>query len=401
MSEKKISVAQIRAQFPMYADLSDDQLIIGIRQKYYPDIPMREFTKRIEYTPIDPTEGMSGIQKFAAGYGKAGVDLVRGAGQLVGAVSREDVAESRKRDQALMGTGAGAVGNITGNVVNLLPTIAAGGGIPTAAAVGAATGLLQPSTSTSETLQNVAFGGIAAPAAILAGRTVAAGYQGAKALVEPFTAKGQQAIASRVLQASATDPAAAAANLRNAKPLVPGSVPTVGQAAKDPGLAQLERTFLNNPEMAPPLQQRYAAQRAARAGVLNDVAGTDDYYNAIKAGRQIFANEDYGNAIAQGVDKGMAKAMQPQLQSLMERPSIQAAQKDAVRLAKESGIALDDMSSLQGLDWLKKALDNQISKAKAPNSSIGDADLRALVQTKDDLMRTLERTTTSRPCLAK
>jgi hypothetical protein len=391
MSGKKISIAQIRAQFPQYDALSDDDLLIGIRRKFYPNMPMGEFVKHVEYKAADPTEGMSGLDKFAAGYGKAGADLVRGAGQLVGAVSREDVAEARKRDAALMNTGAGATGNILGNLAALAPTVAAGGGIPTAAAVGAATGLLQPSTSTSETVGNVAIGGVAAPAAILLGRTLAAGYQGAKALVEPFTAAGQQRIASRVLQASATDPAAAAANLRNAKPLIPDSIPTVGQAAKDPGLAQLERTFLNNPEMAGPLQQRYAAQRAARSGVLNTVAGTDDYYNAIKDGRRIFANEDYANAITQGVDQDMAKAIQPQIQSLLERPSIQAAQRDAIRLAKENGVNLTDTSSLQGLDWVKKALDNAISKAGKPGSALGDEELRALVQTKDDLMRTLEQ----------
>jgi hypothetical protein len=92
-----------------------------------------------------------------------------------------------------------------------------------------------------------------------------------------------------------------------------------------------------------------------------------------------------------GVDPKMAKAMGPQIQSLMERPSIQAAQKDAVRLAKESGVELSDTTSLQGLDWVKKALDNKISTATQPGSAIGKEDLRALMQTKSDLMKTLEQ----------
>jgi hypothetical protein len=343
---------------------------------------------------VDPTEGMSGLDKFRAGMGKAFYDVARGAGQVVGLVDREDVAESRKRDAALMRSGAGLAGNIAGNVGALLPTafIPGAATIPGAAAIGAASGFLQPSTSTGETLMNTGIGGIAAPAAILAGRGISAAYQGAKGLVEPMTRQGQERIAARVLQASATNPERAAANARNARPLVSGSQPTLAQVADDPGLAQLERTILNNPEAAPALQQRFAAQRAARMGAVADVAGTDDYYNAIKEGRRIFANEDYAKAIQQGIDPDMAKAVGPQLQSLLERPSIQSAQRDAIRLAKENGINLAESpaGSLEGLDWVKKALDNQISKAAVPGSSIGKEELRALLQTKDDLMKTME-----------
>lgn len=342
---------------------------------------------------LDPTEGMSGLDKFRAGMGKAFTDVGRGVGQMVGLVSRDDVAESRKRDAALMNSGAGMGGNIAGNVAALLPTafIPGAATIPGAAMIGAASGLAQPSTSTGETLSNVAIGGAAAPAAIMAGRGLAAGYQGVKALAEPFTKAGQERIAASVLRSSATDPARAAANAMQARPLVPGSQPTLAQVADDPGLAQLERTLLNNPEGAPALQQRFASQRAARLNTVRDVAGTDDYYQAIKDGRRIFANEDYGNAINQGIDPKMAKALAPQIQSLMERPSIQAAQKDAIRLAKENGVALTDTNSLQGLDWVKKALDNKISMASQPGSSLGKEDLRALMQTKSDLMATLEQ----------
>jgi hypothetical protein len=354
---------------------------------------------RMRSTPapmnVDPTEGMSGFDKFAAGAGKAFYDVARGAGQLVGAVSRDDVAESRKRDAALMNTGAGMGGNIAGNVAAMLPTafIPGAATIPGAAAIGAASGFLQPSTSTEETLKNTAIGGAVAPAAIMAGRGLAAGYQGAKGLIEPMTKGGQERIAASVLRNSATDPMRAAANARNATPLVPGSQPTLAQIADDPGLAQLERTLLNNPEAAPAFQQRFAQQRAARLNAVRDIAGTDDYYNAIKEGRRVFANEDYGQALKQGIDPKMAKAMGPQLQSLLERPSIQAAQKDAIRLAKESGVSLSESpaGSLEGLDWVKKALDNRISTATQPGSAIGKEELRALLQTKDDLMKTLEQ----------
>jgi hypothetical protein len=392
-----MKVSEIRAKFPMYDDLSDDQLIIGVHKKFYSDIPLGKFTQKIEYdtSRIDPTEGMGTVEKLVAGYGKAGADIVRGIGQYTPFVSREDVAESRKLDAPLMRTGAGMTGNIAGNIAALAPTafIPGAATLPGAAMIGAASGAIQPSTSTGETLANIGIGGVAAPGAIMLGRGAAATYQGGKALMEPLTRSGQQRMAAQVLQSSATNPAQAMAKAQGARQLVPGSAPTLAQVADDPGLAQLERTILNNPEYAPALQQRFAQQRAARMDAVRNVGGTDDYYDAIKQGRRIFANEDYGKALKAGVDPKMAKAMEPQIQSLMERPSIQQAQRDAIRLAKENGVNLAESpaGSLEGLDWVKKALDNRISLAGQPGSSIGKEELRALTQTKSDLMNTLEQ----------
>jgi hypothetical protein len=343
----------------------------------------------------DPTDGMSGGERVLAGAGKAFADLGRGAGQYLGLVNRSDVAESRKRDAALMNTGGGLAGNIAGNLAALLPTAMIPGAntYTGAAAIGAMTGALQPSVSTGETLQNTALGGVAAPATLGAVRGTQALYQGAKGLVEPLTRSGQERIAADVLRRSATDPAKAAQLAAQGRELVPGSQPTLAQVAQDPGLAQLERTILNNPEYAPALQQRLGAQKVARLSAIKDIAGRGDHYDEIEAGRKLFANQDYAEAMKAGVDPKMAKAMAPQLQNLLERPSIQAAQKDAIRLAKESGVSLSESptGSLEGLDWVKKALDNRISTAAQPGSSIGKEELHALVQTKSDLMQTLEQ----------
>lgn len=393
-----MKVSEIRAKFPMYSDLSDDQLIIGIHRKFYSDIPIGKFTQKIEYDTdpaADPTRDMTGVERSVSGMGKALADIGRGVGQTVGLVDRKDVAESRKRDAPLMRTSEGFWGNIAGNVGALTGTALIPGAstLQGATMIGAGTGFLQPSTSTGETLLNTGIGGLAAPVANALVRGGVAAYQGGKALIEPLTRSGQERIAAQVLQASATNPAAAAAAAQGARPLVPGSKPTLAQAAGDPGLAQLERTILNNPEYAPALQQRFAQQRAARMDAVQNVAGRGSYYDDIVDGRRVFANEDYAKAIKEGVDPKMAKAMGPQIQSLMERPSIQQAQKDAIRLAKENGVSLAESptGSLEGLDWVKKALDNRISTASMPGSSIGKEELRALVQTKNDLMATLEQ----------
>ncbi len=341
---------------------------------------------------FDPTVGMSGTDRFLAGVGKAMTDVGRGVGQMVGLVDREDVAESRALDAALMNTGAGLAGNIVGNVASLAPAMFIPGAntIAGSAAIGAVAGLLQPSESTGETVRNVALGGSIAPAAIVAGRGIQAAGAGLGAIRDTFTRAGQDRIARDVLRASVTNADDAVRNLQGARPLVPGSQPTAAQVARDPGLAQLERTMLNNPEMAAPLQQRFMAQQAARNQAIRNVAGTDDYFNAIKEGRAVFAAEDYAKALKQGIDPEMAKALAPQLQSLMARPSIKEAQSVARRLAAESDQAIDNFGSIEGMDWLKKALDNQISRASQPGSAIGKQELRALMQTKDDLLSVMD-----------
>mgnify|MGYP000962641585 FL=1 len=157
-----MKLSEIRAKFPQYDDLPDEQLVIGLRKKYYADIPMAEFSKAIEYDNApDPTEGMSAFDRGAAGAGKAIVDTVRGAGQWLGLTDRADVAEARKRDAALMNTTAGKNRNFAGNAALMAPAAFVPGAatIPGAAMVGAGFGLMQPSVSTGETLTNAALGG--------------------------------------------------------------------------------------------------------------------------------------------------------------------------------------------------------------------------------------------------
>ena len=397
MSER-ISIDDLRAKFPMYGDLSDYQLVEAVRQKHYADIPARDFVKKFDWAAVErarynPTEGMSGTDRFLAGAGKAFTDIGRGIGQWTGLVSRDDVAESRKLDSALMDTTGGKVGNIVGNVAATLPLAFAPGAntLAGAAAYGALTGAIAPSTSTQETLTNIGVGGAVAPAAIVAGRGVGAAYQGAKGLVEPLTKAGQERVAASTLRAFAQDPTKAAANLSAARPLVPGSMPTLAQGSMDPGLAQLERTLVNNPETGPQLAARFAEQRAARLGAIKNIAGTDEYYNAIKDGVRTFAKQDYDAAISAGFDPKALAANKDKLAKLLERPSIKSAQAVARDLAAENGEELADIGSVKGLDYLVKALDNKISAAKNVGSSVGKEELRALVGTKNELMGVIEQ----------
>ena len=340
----------------------------------------------------DPTEGMSGFDKFAAGAGKAIVDTGRGLGQMIGLVDRKDVEDSRKLDAALMKDSSAKWGNFAGNVATTLPIAFVPGAntVKGASLIGSMAGLAQPSTSTEETIKNTGLGALAGGGGVLAGRGLAAAYQAGTGLLRPLTQKGQKQIAAEVLQASATDANKAAFNASRAKPLVAGSNPTIGQVADDAGLAQLERTLYNNPEAQGPLVKAYQSQQDARRKAIADIAGTPGYIDDLKAGRSAFAREDYNAARAAGIDGDMASAMQPHIDSLMRRPTMKKLAEDAKVMAADRDIALTDIGSVDGMHWMKKALDRKITAATNPASPTHES-LDSLMQMKGDLMSTLEQ----------
>ena len=129
----------------------------------------------------DPTADMSTTDKALAGVGKAFYDTGRGIGQMLGMVSREDVAKAREQDKALMNTTAGKVGNFAGEVVNTLPLLVIPGAntIKGATLASAAYGLTRPSESTQETITNTLMSG-AGGAAGQYGANKLASYLGGK-----------------------------------------------------------------------------------------------------------------------------------------------------------------------------------------------------------------------------
>lgn len=91
------NIADIRKQFPQYADISDEQLAQGFHTKYYSDIPYETFKTQIGLvqTPVSTTEQMVGlgspVARFAKGaianpllaINQAGGAVIGGAGQLL------------------------------------------------------------------------------------------------------------------------------------------------------------------------------------------------------------------------------------------------------------------------------------------------------------------------------
>ena len=392
----KVKLSEIRKQYPMYSDVSDEQLLMGLHKRFYSDLSTQQFANAIDFdTGPKATSGMSGGEKFLAGAGKAFADLGRGAGQLVGLVSRDDVAQSRKEDAALMDTGAGMAGNIVGNVAALAPTIAIPGAasIPGAMAIGAGSGLLAPSESTGETLRNVGLGAGISAGANVAGRALGAAYQGAKALAAPLSGRGREMIAARTLQRFSDDPIAAARALDNPEVLVPGSMPTVGELTQDAGLAQLQRSVANmDPQAVARFSQRAQEQAGARSGVLRNLAGTPEQRAAAEAARETNAAARYGAAYDAGIDPAaLTPEVTGRITDLMQRPSVQSALARARQLASEEGIQISDdaAGSVRGLHFVKKALDDEIASAGKPGG-LGPAQQRAVMATRDKLLGVID-----------
>lgn len=169
------SISEIRSQLPMYADIPDGELVRGLHNKFYSDIPYADFLKKIDFSkPVDPSQSMSGTQKFLSGTGKSFVDVGRGAGQIVGAVPQAAVDEAKKLDKPLMQTGAGIAGNIAGNAALFAPTAMIPGAntYTGAALLGAGAGALQPVATGDSRALNTGFGAGAGVAGQAIGNTL-------------------------------------------------------------------------------------------------------------------------------------------------------------------------------------------------------------------------------------
>jgi hypothetical protein len=386
----------------------------------------------------DPTIGMSGADKFLAGAGKAIVDTGRGLGQLVGAVSRDDVAESRERDSALMHTGAGMTGNIAGNVgmalapggllkgaaavakavpalASAAPMLSAAGGaamapssIPGALAVGAVQGAIQPSTSTHETLQNTGIGAAASAAMPVVMRA----GQVAKSFVDPLYEGGQRKIMGNALRSVAGNQADdAAAAMKSAAPLVPGSRPTAAEAAQNPGIAALQRAAIAaDPVATNELTLRQVAQSEARNAALEAVAPSKTAAVAARdaAARPLYATADQAVIPADAELKALLARMpgghhNGVVQDAMELARISG---EPLKIGKDipaSVAATVDASgapilqdipgeaaqySGKALHYIKLALDNSLSKTG--DSAYGDATKRAITGLKNDYLGYLD-----------
>lgn len=291
---------------------------------------------------------------------------------------------------------AGLAGSVLtgGAAVKGIPLATSWGGkILQGGAVGAAAGATTPTSTPGidqtmmQAAGGAAFGGGVPAVAPLVQK---AGQTGYRMFVEPLT--NAEAIKGRAYMAATGDKAPQIiSELRNARQLVPGSQPTAGEAAVNAGRPEFSALQASAAKVLPTdYLARTKARVAAQQAQVGNVAGTEAQRAAADAARAAGWKQDFQSAMTEGIDQNMAKAIQPQIESLMSRPSMQRAQVTAKRLARERDVDLTDFGSLEGLDWLRKGLDNQISAAAKATSSKGKEDLAALLQTKADLLATIK-----------
>ncbi len=186
-------------------EMSDAQIVAAIKKS------------TLETSGKMALEGMSGMDKFMAGAGKGVTDVGRGLKQFVGLGDQAEIDDSRARDSALAGTGAGMAGEIAGNMAStFLPAGAYAGvaglaarALPATAASLAASGLIGGATAAATT--PVPTGGSRLKEAA---RGVAGGVAG------DLLARGAARLAQPILQSPETKAL-----------LAQGIVPTPGQAS--------------------------------------------------------------------------------------------------------------------------------------------------------------------------
>lgn len=357
----------------------------------------------------DPAEGMSTWQKLAAGVGKAVVDTGRGLGQLVGLTSQQEIDDAKKRDAALMDTGAGMTGNVLGNIgmalapggaairggkalsalsgapklVGRAGEIASTAGqrflmpqtVPGAIGVGATQGFVQPVASDESRALNTAVGGIGGGAApLVAGASKVVGN-----LAAPFTQAGRDRIVGRTLERFAGDPAA----LRTAAPTqyVKGSVPTLPEYTGDAGMATLYQSLRNNVDAKVPMVAREGANRAARVDAVREIAGDTGKREFFDGARKVAAEDLYGKAFAE--QPTLTPWIKGQMTQLLKRPAFNQAWKEASTIAANEGVKLNRQNLVQVAHYTKMALDDQIANTQGNTQ-------RAIMSARDKLLTLME-----------
>jgi len=219
---------------------------------------------------------------------------------------------------------------------------------------GVSSGLIDP----SQALEGAAIGGALPGGAIAAAKLGSGAGRLAKAIYQPWTEKGQTAIAEQLMKKAA---GGSPVNL-NMQELVPGSMPTLAEASGNAGLARMQSLMRDvSPQQ---FIEREAQNANARSALFDTLSGSKQALDAARETRSKIAGDLYDQAAAKGIDP--AKMTQPvlaELGDLAKRPAYQDAVEKAKIMAKNAGININADGSLQGLHYTRRALGDQISDA--------------------------------------
>lgn len=222
------------------------------------------------------------------------------------------------------------------------------------------------------------------------GGVLPAGWEAAKAagrgirnVVQPYMGQaGADQAAGRLanLAAGERQPAVVQA-LQNPQQIVPGSMPTAGQAAAGTNSAEFAAlqnlAAERNPSAYFGPQGIEGQQAAARNASLGTVAQTPQQLAAAELMRGANATQNYGTAYQQAVKAD------PELAKLAQNPYFQQALPDAMRLAESKGIsAKTDLTEF--LHQVKLSLDKSIGKTG--DTALSNAERAEVMGVKDELL---------------
>ncbi len=310
----------------------------------------------------DPTSGMSGLQKFGAGAGKAFVDIGRGVGQLVGVNDQASIDESKSLDAPLMKTGAGLAGNIAGNVAAFAPTAMIPGAntITGAGLIGAGMGAIGPVASDESRASNIALGAAGGAAGQGIANAVGRAVRPVQSTLNPV----QSELAAKAGQM--------------------GIPLTAGQKTGSRPLQITESVLENLPFTA----DAQLAQRAAQRGAFNKAASKTigenadlitpevlnaaktrigDTFNQLSARNTVGLNDDFVDAIVK-ISGDINGFSSPQIEKTLDK---------ALDLASKKTISGREYQSI------RSTLGRQANSAMSSDADLGRA-LKAVQSALDD-----------------
>lgn len=327
MPKYKITAPDGKAYVVTAPDGATQDQVLAYAQQHYGQQQGAPVEAVTAHAPEEYNGLGSDFENFAAGIGKSVYDqgrgiyqsglalaknVLSGEGAISKALGRDDVlgqgvqnaydaskqaeAEARVRDAPLVGTKAGLGGDITGYAMQMalpvaglrstaLARLASPATVNGMALQGGLMGLTKPLATGEGEGTRFANGGVglaAGGAGAVIPRLIGGGVRGLASLAQPFTERGQEAIAAGALRDLAENPAALS---RVAPSAMQGVKRTLAEESLDPGIAQLQRQY------SVQLADQQAQNNAARVGVIRS-----SFHGADAAGEQ--AARDVANRAA-------------------------------------------------------------------------------------------------------
>lgn len=319
--------------------------------------------------------------------------------RIMGADTDSGLYKTGKIVAEIAGTaGAGsAVGNVVGKVAPELGNAIASGGfsLGKAPAVNVGEKLINAATRVGGGAINGAVtSGMVDPETADTGAAIGAAFPVAAKIVgetgnaingavRPFYEKGRNAIlGERLVEQAGSNPSQVIQNLKNAKGNTIGFNPTVGQAAGSDELATMERVMRGaNPGA---FQDTMEGQTKALADAIRSNGGDDIQRQALVDARAQ-ASEPFFNAA-----NNQPVKITPEIEALMQRPSMKQATSRAESIALESGVPFD-ANNMIGADAqrIKMGLDDLVNTGS--QTGLGANELNAIRNTKGSYLTELEK----------